>query len=406
MTSKLVYGIDVGTTKIVAIAGRADGRRGWVEVLSMGEAPSHGLKRGIVVDREAASESVLEAIEDCEGISRGGRDGELSVGIAGSHISSVNTEVTLLNRSRNRRITERFVKRLEDEAKQVDLGEEEKVIQVVPRSFVLDGAEGATQPVGLAARKVTMRAHVVAGSISSIQNLLGVVEDCGVKVSRVVLEPLASSEACLLNEDRRLGAALIDIGGGTTDVATFMRGSLTHTAVIPLGGENFSADVAYGLKVPFETADELKKRYGTVLSSTVDDVAAVMLGDKHFNARFMSQILEYRAREVLEYVRDSLDTAGVRNLLPGGAVLTGGGSLLGGTNELAEKILGMRTRTAAPRHIKGDSEPVRKPQYSTAVGLLYFSAKNGDLRPKGKGAEVTSFGSIMKAVKEWFGFGV
>jgi cell division protein FtsA len=148
LTSKLVYGIDVGTTKIVAIAGRADGRRGWVEVLSMGEAPSHGLKRGIVVDREAASESVLEAIEDCEGISRGGRDGELSVGIAGSHISSVNTEVTLLNRSRNRRITERFVKRLEDEAKQVNLGEEEKVIQVVPRSFVLDGAEGATQPVG------------------------------------------------------------------------------------------------------------------------------------------------------------------------------------------------------------------------------------------------------------------
>ena len=406
MTSKPVYGIDVGTTKIVAIAGRADGRRGWVEVLSVGEAPSHGLKRGIVVDREAATESVLEAIEDCDGFPRGSRGHEVSVGIAGSHISSVNTEVTLLNRSRNRTITERFVKRLEAEAKQIELGEDEKVIHVVSRSFVLDGAEGATQPVGLAARKVTMRAHVVAGSVSSIQNLLGAVEDCGIKVSRVVLEPLASSEACLLEEDRRLGVALIDIGGGTTDIATFMRGSLTHTAVIPLGGENFSADVAYGLKVPFETADELKKRYGTVLSSTVDDVAAVTVGDKHYNARFVSQILEYRAREVLEYARDSLDRAGVRHLLPGGAVLTGGGSLLEGTNELAEKVLGMRTRTAAPRRIKGDSEPVRKPQYSTAVGLLYFSAKNGNLRLKNKGAEVASFGSIVKAVKEWFGFGV
>ena len=330
----------------------------------------------------------------------------MSVGIAGSHISSVNTEVTLLNRTRNRTITEHFVKRLEAEAKQIELGEDEKVIHVVSRSFVLDGAEGATQPVGLAARKVTMRAHVVAGSVSSIQNLLGAVEDCGIKVSRVVLEPLASSEACLLEEDRRLGVALIDIGGGTTDVATFMRGSLTHTAVIPLGGENFSADVAYGLKVPFETADELKKRYGTVLSSTVDDVAAVTVGDKHYNARFVSQILEYRAREVLEYARDSLDRAGVRHLLPGGAVLTGGGSLLEGTNELAEKVLGMRTRTVAPRRIKGDSEPVRKPQYSTAVGLLYFSAKNGNLRLKNKGAEVASFGSIVKAVKEWFGFGV
>ncbi|HEX2108752.1 MAG TPA: cell division protein FtsA [Rubrobacteraceae bacterium] len=405
MASKLVYGIDVGTTKIVAIAGRVEDRRGWAEVLSVGEAPSHGLKRGIVVDREAATESVLEAIEDCEGLPRGGRGGEVSVGIAGSHISSVNTEVTLLNRSRNRTVTERFVKRLEGEAKQIELGQDQKVIHVVPRSFVLDGAEGATQPVGLAARRVTMRAHVVAGSISSIQNLLGVVEDCGVKVSRVVLEPLASSESCLLDEDRRLGVALIDIGGGTTDIATFMRGSLTHTTVIPLGGESFSADVAYGLKVPFETADELKKRYGTVLSGTVDDVAAITLGDKHYNARFVSQILEYRAREVLEYVRDSLDKAGVRNLLPGGAVLTGGGSLLEGTDELAEKILGMRTRTVTPRRIKGDSEPVRKPQYATAVGLLYFSAKNGDLGPKSKGAEVASFGSIVKAVKEWFGFG-
>src|SRR5918911_2025895 len=286
--TELVYGIDVGTTKIVAIAGRADDRRGWVEVLSVGEAPSYGLKRGVVVDREAATESVAEAIEACAGILRGV---PVIVGIAGSHISSFNTEVTLLNRSRNRTITERLVKRLEAEARQAEFGEDEKVIHVVPRSFVLDGAEGVKQPLGLAARRVTMRAHVVSGAISSIQNLLGVVEDCGVKVSRVVLEPLASSEACLLNEDRRLGAALIDIGGGTTDLATFMRGSLTHTAVIPLGGENFSADVAYGLKVPFETADELKKRYGTVLSSTVDDVAAVMLGDKHFNARFMSQIL-------------------------------------------------------------------------------------------------------------------
>jgi cell division protein FtsA len=405
LASRLVYGIDVGTTKIVAIAGRVDDRRGWAEVLSVGEAPSHGLKRGIVVDREAATESVLEAIEDCEGLPRGGRGGEVSVGIAGSHISSVNTEVTLLNRSRNRTVTERFVKRLEGEAKQIELGQDQKVIHVVPRSFVLDGAEGATQPVGLAARKVTMRAHVVAGSISSIQNLLGVVEDCGVKVSRIVLEPLASSESCLLDEDRHLGVALVDIGGGTTDIATFMRGSLTHTTVIPLGGESFSADVAYGLKVPFATADELKKRYGTVLSGTVDDVAAIALDDKHYNARFVSQILEYRAREVLEYVRDSLDKAGVRNLLPGGAVLTGGGSLLEGTDELAEKILGMRTRTVTPRRIKGDSEPVRKPQYATAVGLLYFSAKNGDLGPKSKGAEVASFGSIVKAVKEWFGFG-
>jgi len=357
----------------------------------------------MVVHREAATESVAEAIEACGGAMRGG---PVSVGIAGGHISSYNTEVTLPNRSRDRIVTERLVGRLEAEARQAEIGEDESVIHVVPRSFVLDGAEGVRQPVGLAARKATMRAHVVSGAVSTIQNLLGVVEDCGVRVSRVVLEPLASSEACLLDEDRNLGVVLIDIGGGTTDIATFMRGSLTHTAVIPLGGESFSADVAYGLKISFEAADQLKLKYGTVISRDIDDVAAVSLGDKHYNARFISQILEYRAREVFEYARDSLDEAGVRDLLPGGAVLTGGGSLLEGMDELAEKILGMRTRVAIPRRVKGDSEPVRKPQYSTAVGLLYFSAKNDDLRPKSKGARDTSFGSIVTAVKEWFGFGV
>jgi cell division protein FtsA len=217
---------------------------------------------------------------------------------------------------------------------------------------------------------------------------------------------LASSEAVLLEEDRRLGVALLDIGGGTTDIAAFTRGSLTHTAVVPIGGESFSSDVAFGLKVPFETAEELKLRYGTVLSNTIDDVAAVAVAGQHYNARFISQILEYRAREVLEYARDSLDKARVQNLLPGGAVLTGGGSLLEGMDELAEKILGMRIRVAAPRRVKGNSEPIRKPQYSTAVGLLYFAAKNDDLRPKLKGAGITSFGSIVSAVKEWFGFGV
>jgi cell division protein FtsA len=402
--TKLVYGIDVGTTKIVAIAGRViDGRRGWAEVMSVGEAPSHGLRRGMVVDREAATESVAEAIEACGGVMRGG---PVSVGIAGGHISSYNTEVTRLNRSRDRMVTDRLVRRLEEEVRQAETGEEESVIHVVPRSFVLDGTEGVKQPVGLAARKATMRAHVVSGAVSTIQNLLGVVEDCGVRVSRVILEPLASSEACLLEEDRNSGVVLIDIGGGTTDIAAFIRGSLTHTAVVPLGGQSFSADVAYGLKIPFEAADQLKLKYGTVISREIDDVAAVKLGDKHYNARFLSQILEYRAREVFEYARDSLDEAGVRDLLLGGAVLTGGGSLLEGMDELAEKILGMRTRIAIPRRVRGDSEPVRKPQYSTAIGLLYFSAKNDDLRPKSKGARSTSFGSIVSAVKEWFGFGV
>ena len=397
--SKLVYGLDVGTTKIVAIAGRADGRRP-IEVLAMGEAPSYGLRRGVVVDREAATESIAEAVEACGGGSL--RGGPVSVGIAGSHIRSLNTEVTLLNRSRNRLVTERFVKRLHAEARGANPDEDEEVLHVVPRSFVLDGTEGVRQPVGLAARRVTMRAHVVSGSVSSIQNLLGAVEDCGVSVSRVVLEPLASSEACLSPEDREMGVALLDIGGGTTDIAAFMRGALTHTDVVPIGGESFSADVAYGLKVPFEDADRLKVRYGSVVSGEVDDVAPVLLDDRHYSAKFISQILEYRAREVLELARDSMDDARLRPFLPGGIVLTGGGSQLEGVGQLAEEVLGLRVRHSAPRRIKGDIKPLQKPQYSTAVGLLYFAAKNNDLRPKSKGAGAFDFGSIVAAVKGWF----
>ena len=398
MAQSLVYGIDVGTTKIVALAGLVDTRRGWAEVLSMGEAPSHGLKRGVVVDRQAAAESVAAAIEDC-----GLRGGPVVVGIAGSHISSFNTEITLLNRSRNMTITQRFVKKLEHEARHLlDLHEDERVMHVVPRGYVLDGSEGVKNPVGLAARKVTMRAHVVSGAVSSIQNLLRIVEDCGVRVSRVVLEPLASAEACLLDSERETGVVLVDIGGGTTDMAAFLRGALTHTAVVPIGGENFSSDLAYGLEVTHQKAEKLKLNYGTVLSNTVDPVAAVELDGRYYNANFMSQILEYRAREVLEYVRDSLENAHVRNLFRGGAILTGGGSLLDGMTELAEDILGMRARAAAPRRLRGEVKPIHKPQYATSIGLLYFSAENDDLRLKGKGAGVTSFGSIVEAVRSWF----
>jgi cell division protein FtsA len=397
VAQSLVYGIDVGTTKIVALAGRVDTRRGWVEVLSMGEAPSHGLKRGVVVDRAAAGESVAAAIEAC-----GVRGGPVSVGIAGSHISSFNTEVTVLNRSKSLTITDRFVRRLEAEAWQLDMHEDEQVMHVIPRGYVLDGSEGVKQPIGLAARKVTMRAHVVSGAVSSIQNLLHVVEDCGVNVSRVVLEPLASAEACLMDSDRQNGVVLIDVGGGTTDIAVFLKGALTHTAVIPIGGESFSADLAYGLKIPQHKAEKIKRRYGTVLSYAVDPVAAVKLDDRYYNANFMSQILEYRAREVFEYVRESLEGAHVHNLVPGGAVLTGGGSLLDGMTELAEDILGMRARTATPRRVRGEIKPVQKPQYATSVGLLYFSARHGESGPKVKGAGSTSFGSIVEAVRSWF----
>lgn len=397
MAQSLIHGIDVGTTKIVALTGQVDVQRGSVEVLSFGEAPSYGLKRGVVVDREAAADSVAEAMNACNM-----GDVPVVVGIAGSHISSFNTEITLLNRSRNLSVTPRFVRKLEQEARNAVADEDEQVIHVIPRGYVLDGSEGIQQPVGLAARKVTMRAHMVMGAISSIQNLLYAVEDCGVRVSQVVLEPLASAEACLRAEERESGAVLLDIGGGTTDMAVFLKGALAHTAVIPIGGESFTSDVAYGLKVPYQGAERLKVRYGTALSSIVDSVAAVRLDDRHYNAHFLSQILEYRAQEVLEYVSNSLKENGLRTQISGDVVLTGGGSLLDGMAELAEDVLGVPARTAAPHEVGGDFNALRKPQYATSVGLLNFAAKQGKVKAQSKGARVNSFGSIVAAIKGWF----
>jgi cell division protein FtsA len=185
-------------------------------------------------------------------------------------------------------------------------------------------------------------------------------------------------------------------------MATFYRGVLTHTAVVPIGGESFTSDLAYGLKVPLYKAEELKARYGTTLSSTIDSVAAVKLDDRHYNASFISQILEYRAHELYDYVQDSLQGTRMGDLIPGGVVLTGGGSLLDGMTDLAEEVLGLRARAVVPQRVRGEVKPVQKPQYATSVGLLYFSARNDDPRPKGKGAGAGSFGSILEAVRGWF----
>lgn len=395
MPPREIYGIDVGTTKVVAISGRIQEEGGTPEVVSVGEAPSHGLRRGMVVEPEAARNAVSEALLAC-----GPPRVAVVVGIAGGHISSFNVGATLPNRARH--ITPAFVERLKNEARQLDPGKDKRIIQVVPRSFTLDGVDGVRQPVGMAARRVTMRAHVVAGAMDGIQSLLRVVEDCGVEVARVVLEPLASSAAVFRDEELESGAALVDVGGGTTDIASFSGGgALTHSAVVSLGGQSLSSDVAYGFDLSYEDAERLKLRYGSVLPGVVDEVAAVELDGKHYNAHFMSQILEHRAREILEFARDSLDEARVREELPE-LVLTGGGALLDGMPELAGDITGLRARVASPNLLPGNFKPVRQPQYSTAVGLLKYAANNTEVQLEGEGARRSSFGSIVSAIKGWF----
>ncbi|CAN5790702.1 cell division protein FtsA [soil metagenome] len=396
MTRYGIYGIDVGTTKVVAISGSVTEAGGQPEIISVGEAPSHGLRRGLVVDADAARKSVSEAIAAC-----GAPSDPVVVGIAGGHITSFNAAATLKTRSPKSGIKPDFVQRLKNEAGNLDPGPNNRIIHVVPRGFTLDGEEGIQDPIGMHARRVTMRAHVVAGAVSDIQSLIGVVEDCGVQVSQVVLEPLASSAAVFKDGDLESGVALVDIGGGTTDIASFSAGgALTHSAVVALGGQSLSSDLAYGLKLPYDDAERLKVRHGSVLPALVDEVATAELDGKNYSAHFMSQVLEYRAREILEFARDSLDEAGVGDHLSE-LVLTGGGSLLAGMPELAEDITGLDARLASPNPLPGEFKLVRHPQYSTAVGLLRYASKNPNAKVNGEGARKGSFGSIVSTIKGW-----
>lgn len=397
MTRYGIYGIDVGTTKVVAVSGFVSEAGGQPEIISVGEAPSHGLRRGMVVDADAARKSVSEAISAC------GKPGDpVVVGIAGGHITSFNAAATLKTRSPKNGVTPDLIQRLKTEAGKLNPGSGNRIIHVVPRGFTLDGEKKVQDPVGMSARRVTMRAHVVAGAVSDIQSLIGVVEDCGVEVAQVVLEPLASSAAVFREGDLESGVALVDIGGGTTDIASFSAGgALTHSAVVSLGGQSLSSDLAYGLKLPYNDAERLKVRYGSVLPDLVDEVATAELDGKNYSAHFMSQILDYRAREILEFARDSLYEEGVGDHLSE-LVLTGGGSLLDGMPELAEDITGLRSRLASPNPLPGEFKLVRHPQYSTAVGLLRYASKNSNVEVDSEGARKGGFGSIVSTIKSWF----
>jgi len=376
--AKPVAGVDVGTTKVCTVIGEI-GHGGHLRILGVGVAPSQGLKKGIVVNIDQAVESISSSVEKCQKIS-GFRIDQANVSIANQNISSQNSRGVIGLANSGHDISQGDIDRALDAARTVAVPSNRDVIHVLPRGYVVDGQEGVKNPIGMAGSRLEVETHVVIGSGGTIQNLVKCVERAGVRPLELVLEPLASAEAVLTESERDSGVMLVDIGGGTTDVAVFLDGGAWHTAVLPVGGGHITNDIAIGLRAPYELAEELKIKYGRATSNGVlaDEPIRIATdgGPQTYLRAELCDIIEARSEEILLMVRDELKQAGYDNRLPAGVVLTGGTAQLPGLVELAARIFEMPVRVGIPTEIEGLVDTISGPAFATSVGLVRWSLSN------------------------------
>lgn len=372
--------LDIGTTKTVALIAEpaADG----VRVLGVGMAPSEGIRKGVVVDVKLAAQSIALAVEQAERMANMSIEGAY-VGIAGSHIASINSR-GVAPIPHGRAVTQDIVERAMDAAQAIAVPDNREVIHAIPRGYSLDGQDGVRDPIGMMGYRLEVEAHIVTGAVASIQNLYKAVEAAGVRVIELVLEPIASSEAVLTSAERDLGVALVDIGGGTTDIAILIEGSVWHTVVLPIGGMHLTNDLAVGLRAPFAAAEEIKIKYGTVLADDArpeEIIELAAFGDEEMRVvsrREVAEILQARAEEIFSMVLTEIKRSGYDGLLPAGIVLCGGTAQLAGIKTFAREIVGLPSRIGAPQKIEGMVERVSAPAYATTIGLVHWGVREAD----------------------------
>ena len=410
---RYLVGLDVGTSKVTAVVAEMIDRPGFdgLEIVGLGVAESRGIKRGVVVNLELAVESIKKAIEEAE-LMAGIEIDTVHLALTGPHIKGFNSRGVIAVAGKNREITRDDVKRAIDAAKAVSLPTGREILHVLPQDFVVDEQDGIGAPVGMTGTRLEVNVHIVTGSQSSTQNIVACVNRAGVTVSETVVEQLAASDAVLTQDEKDLGVALVDIGGGTTDIAIYERGSLWHTAVIGIGGDHFTSDIAVGLRTPLPDAEKIKRKCGCALSSMVDEddtmeVASVGGRQPRVMARrILSEILQPRAEEIFHLVWDEIRRAGHEKSLNSGIVLTGGGAILDGVPEIAEQIFDLPIRRGCPAGVGGLADHVNSPTFATGVGLVLYGYRNtfGDSArsPVGAGALVRVAGRLRGLFKEFF----
>ncbi len=376
MESKILTGLDIGTTKICAVIVKED-TDGRLNVVGIGSSPSHGLRKGVVVNIDQTVQSIQQALAEAEAMS--GVDVEsVFVGIAGDHIRSLNSKGVVGVARDDHEITEEDVNRAINAAKALALPIDREIIHVIPQEFIVDDQDGIPDPVGLSGVRLEVEVHIVTAAVTSAQNIVKSVQRAGYDVEAVILEPLASSLAVLDDDERNLGVVLVDLGGGTTDIAMFFEGHIRHTSVVALGGQHVTNDIAIGLRTPIEQAEQIKIDHGCSLSSLVKQNETLTVpgvggrAPRVISRSVLIDIIQPRMEEILELTYQEMKKSDLKDLMAAGAVITGGGAMLPGTVELAEQIWGLPVKLGIPKYLGGLTETVRSPIYSTAVGLTLY----------------------------------
>ena len=373
----LIVALDIGTSKIAALVGEI-GAEGQMEVIGFGSHPSRGLKRGVVVNIESTVQSIQRAVEEAE-LMAGCEIHSAFTGIAGSHIRSLNSHGIVA--IRDREVNAHDVDRVIDAAKAVAIPSDQKILHIVPQEFVVDSQDGVREPVGMSGVRLEAKVHIVTGAVSAAQNITKCVRRCGLQVDDIVLEQLASSNAVLTEDEKELGVCLIDIGGGTTDIAIFTEGAIRHTAVIPIAGDHVTSDVAVALRTPMQSAERVKIDHGCALAKLVESAGSLEVpgvasrAPKEIHKKSLAQVIQARYAELFELVAAEVRRSGFENLVASGIVLTGGASKIQGIAELAESICQMPVRQGAPQNVSGLVDVRDNPCFSTGVGLLLHGIK-------------------------------
>jgi cell division protein FtsA len=401
-TKNLIVGLDIGTSKIVAIVGEIK-PEGMLEVIGVGMHESSGMKKGMVVNIDATVGAIQRALGDAE-LMADCKIHEVYTGIAGSHIKS--SQGKGMVKIKEKEVTQADIDRVIETASSISLPGDQQILHILEQEFSIDGQEGIRKPLGMSGMKMEVEVHIVTGAVAAAQNIMKCVHRCGLEVSEMILQPLASSKAVLADDEKDLGVCLVDIGGGTTDVAIFTGGAIRHTAVIPIAGDQITNDIAMALRTPTKDAEDIKIKYGCALRQLADDAPIEVPGVGERGARMLSrqtlaEVIEPRVEELYSLVQTELRRSGFEDLLSSGIVITGGSSALHGMVELGEEIFHMPVRLGLPRYVGGLSDVVKTPRFSTGVGLLLYGLEQQQ-RHEAARVHSGSFSDVLDRMKSWF----
>ncbi len=399
----LIIGLDVGTSKVAALVGEISPDRG-IEVIGVGLQPSRGLKKGVVVNIESTVQSIQRAIEEAE-LMAGCEIRSVFAGIAGSHVRSLNSHGVVA--IRDREVSHADVEHVVDAAKAVAIPADQKILHVLPQEFIIDGQEGIRDPIGMSGVRLEAKVHIVTGAESAANNIEKCIQRCGLEVDDIVLEQLASSFAVLTDDEKELGVCIIDIGGGTTDLAVFSQGAIRHTAVIPIAGDQVTNDIAVSMRTPTQYAEDIKVKYACALSQLAnpdESIEVPSVGDRparRLARQTLAEVVEPRYEELFGLAREELRRSGFEEIIAAGIVLTGGSAKMEGAIELAEEVFHVPVRLGLPQHIRGLSDVVRNPIYSTGAGLLLYARDNALAGNRGRSISGNAR-TMAERMKNWF----